>query len=1040
LEAGSFAIYIEGTDGDEDLTEIAFQLFTAEGENIPEELYQTPLSHMISEDGHFKAWFHLVNEGIAQVAIGGIAIAIDAAGNQSESMDLQEATTEAADGFCDPNRTVNFCEVGLCNDFVCVAEPDAACPGEWEVMDLSTMENWIYEGSTDGSEDYTGGASCGGGVAQNIFAFTAPSADYYSFTTSVEGENDDTVLYIRDYCNIDDSSIEVGCNDDRLGGGYASQLNVELEAEQTVFVFVDGYKNPDAPWSGNYRLDAKVAHPPVLENVEAYMSGSDAAQTLAIRGSGTDSDDNTSNFHLILLDNEGNAVSQLIESSFDQADFATLNLNGDGSYDFSMVVDIDFTAAQIEIGIGDSDGGWSELLTVPVEAPSAVAIGEACERGFDICEEESVCVAPLDLPEGEEPTEFFCRLLHPPVLDNAELYHRDAHENEERDLWALQVMGSDEDNNIVAVSISFINEAGEPIALDLRGNTELAISFIQSSMVEGTFTGLSYFGQFEEAISVRFALIDRDGQRSEPSDINFADAITGAEVAEGESCDPGGVVSSCVDEFYCTENICAAETPCPEGWNIVDINTEAVDGELAGSSVGSEVELSASCGGGAGAAVFSFTAEEAGVYTFRADYEYTFCSGPESDECDEGVECGANLPMPDSPPCESDEECGPGAACLMGMFGGSCSRYICGQQADTFMYARSVCNTEDYRAELGCNDDTNDFLAQVSFPLEEGQTSYIFVEGYQSQLDFIIRYAQAAPPLLGQVEAFYSEESRELGIHVLGSDEEDDIVAVKLELLDAEGNPLDIGGGEEPELFVELNFRREEAEEFDARTIFSVPAELSFAEIRVSLKDATDQYSETIAVVPVAPQIIEPNAECDPGFTAFAHCGELVCIDMDGIDEEGVLEPICVEIEASCSDATWTMEELVGNASSSVSAEGEGVEGAQFFSDGMSCGRLNEGAWVAGFTFTAPAAGDYFFYTQVAPGGIDTVLSLRSHCDHMQLELACSDDGLNLEGEGLPDASSSITQTMVEGEMVYLFVGAYQNSASGEFELFVEAL
>jgi len=740
LESGFFTIYIEGRDGDEDLNSMRFQFFNAEGMEMLRTPLQFELSHVIFEEGVFKAWFQSLSFDIANEAVAGFVIAIDAEGNQSESVDLQNATAEAATDFCDPSRIINFCELGLCHNFLCVEDLEPGCPTGWEVLDLNAQEGWSYEGSTLGSEIYAEGGSCGGGSSQNVFSFTAPSTGDYIFTTTIEDE-DDTVLYIRDYCEVADFNAEIACNDDYSQTHYSSRLNIHLEAEQSVFVFVDGYKSSENAWSGSYRLDAILSSPPTLDRLEVYQNGEVPEMELAIRGSGSDLEGDTDRVRMNFLDENGALIQEFTESLFSELEFADLILNEDGSYSFTIQGNIDFEFAEVGISIGDSSGAWSEMVTAAVEAPPVIALGEACEFGFNHCEGEGVCAPPLDLSRGEE---LFCRLLHSPILNDAELYHRDADEEGDRE-WVLWFTGTDEDNNTNGIQISLIDEQGEALTI-LNGSTEVITNFLLLDETEESFTGLLYIQPSERVASIHLALLDDDGGLSEFVDISIADAIEGVESAEGERCDPHGVMASCTGEIYCVEGICAAEAPCPESWVIVDLNAEAVDGEVIGSSLGSEVFPYSSCGRDTGAAVFSFTADEEGTYTFSTDYEYLYCSGPESDECGEGVECNAHLPMPESPACRVDADCGEGAACILEEAGNFCALYICGELIDTLIFARSLCNSEDFRTELACNDDTNGPLSEISLLLDAAQTIYLFVEGYDSQIDFILRYAQDVIP------------------------------------------------------------------------------------------------------------------------------------------------------------------------------------------------------------------------------------------------------------------------------------------------------
>jgi hypothetical protein len=68
-------------------------------------------------------------------------------------------------------------------------------------------------------------------------------------------------MWIRSHCEFSDWVAELGCNDDinRAAGDLGSQIILELEANQTVYIFVDGYADIQSGmpgWSGEYILEA----------------------------------------------------------------------------------------------------------------------------------------------------------------------------------------------------------------------------------------------------------------------------------------------------------------------------------------------------------------------------------------------------------------------------------------------------------------------------------------------------------------------------------------------------------------------------------------------------------------------------------------------------------------------------------------------------------------------------------------------------------------------------------------------------------------
>jgi len=92
-------------------------------------------------------------------------------------------------------------------------------------------------GMTSGSSQYVG--SCGGNGPEIFYSFTATEAGSYTFDTF--GTGFDTVLYVMDaICG----GNELGCDDDEQG--VQSQVIVDLAADQTVVIGVDGFGGGNA--------------------------------------------------------------------------------------------------------------------------------------------------------------------------------------------------------------------------------------------------------------------------------------------------------------------------------------------------------------------------------------------------------------------------------------------------------------------------------------------------------------------------------------------------------------------------------------------------------------------------------------------------------------------------------------------------------------------------------------------------------------------------------------------------------------------------
>ena len=184
--------------------------------------------------------------------------AFDSEGLESEARHVTNfrppVEGEAGDA-CDPLGARLTCN-GACmpaEDGPVCGEPETACPAEWgSVTELALEANDVelrLDGDLTEAPNNTRG-TCGGGVAQNIYRFTAPTTGKYSFVARGRGAN--TVVYVRRYCGVgaDFPNLERGCST-RIGRRFNYGLvRGGLEAGETAYVFVDG----DEGWRGAYEL------------------------------------------------------------------------------------------------------------------------------------------------------------------------------------------------------------------------------------------------------------------------------------------------------------------------------------------------------------------------------------------------------------------------------------------------------------------------------------------------------------------------------------------------------------------------------------------------------------------------------------------------------------------------------------------------------------------------------------------------------------------------------------------------------------------
>ncbi len=107
---------------------------------------------------------------------------------------------------------------------------------------------WTFVGNTNGAAD-TSVPRCGtsDGAGDATFAFTAPAAGTWFFTTvpvTPGFASYDTILSLRSDCG--DVATTLDCNDDSVN--FQSSISATLEAGQTVFILVDGYRANSGPF------------------------------------------------------------------------------------------------------------------------------------------------------------------------------------------------------------------------------------------------------------------------------------------------------------------------------------------------------------------------------------------------------------------------------------------------------------------------------------------------------------------------------------------------------------------------------------------------------------------------------------------------------------------------------------------------------------------------------------------------------------------------------------------------------------------------
>ena len=124
----------------------------------------------------------------------------------------------------------------------------ANCDHVPDFADLArlTGDTWQLEGSTIGAgANYT--STCGSTATSEdvTYAWTAPAAGQFVIGTG--GSGFDTTLYLLDDCDPAIAAV-IACDDDS-GGDQTSQLVVELDAGQIVYIVVDGFRGANGEFT-----------------------------------------------------------------------------------------------------------------------------------------------------------------------------------------------------------------------------------------------------------------------------------------------------------------------------------------------------------------------------------------------------------------------------------------------------------------------------------------------------------------------------------------------------------------------------------------------------------------------------------------------------------------------------------------------------------------------------------------------------------------------------------------------------------------------
>ncbi|MCA9540205.1 MAG: hypothetical protein KC620_15010, partial [Myxococcales bacterium] len=362
-------------------------------------------------------------------------------------------------------------------------------------------------------------------------------------------------------------------------------------------------------------------------------------------------------------------------------------------------------------GDGSQDAVYE--FTAPEDGPYAFTVSDTFATALyvrSLCavpDEELACVAPLEaatvvveLAAGETVYAFVDNWLGiaepftltvapfaaPQLLEAAAWFNPEA---QRMSIEAVAVPGSSELDSFGA---QFLDVNGDLVLLE-GDPGPFAVGGLFEAVGDGTFTGFTDFTlpdipEFVDAIAaVRVTVLDLSGGSSEAIDV-VPDGPS--EVAFGETCDPFGTRSYCLegdcldlnpaDEVDAICQIAAAE--CPAEWTVLGVGEPDANGvyTIPGDLTVDLEDHGATptCSGAATGAndIYGFTAPSGGMWRFAT------------------VGAAGN---------------------------------------DTILFVRRLCGVQGEAGELACNDDgpnSQGFYSDVDVELAEGDTVYVFVDSY----------------------------------------------------------------------------------------------------------------------------------------------------------------------------------------------------------------------------------------------------------------------------------------------------------------------
>jgi len=250
----------------------------------------------------------------------------------------------------------------------------------------ASPNSFSYNGFVEMMDNFSGSCSAPGLTSPDtVLSFTAPTAGAY--LCSLEGTEFDTVLYVRSDCS--DPETELECNDDNGGEGLWSKLAVNLDANQTIFVFVDTF-NTEMLDGSPFTLNISQESQPLLTNA-VYVNDVEA-MTLGIVIQGNNPAGDTDSVQVNLYDEAG----ELLVGGQAPFDSLTSDANGDFEGAVTLTYAEDFANfVRVEAGAVRANGIASELLDAAAGQSQEVGLGAECNTVTTVCAPGGICVEGL---------------------------------------------------------------------------------------------------------------------------------------------------------------------------------------------------------------------------------------------------------------------------------------------------------------------------------------------------------------------------------------------------------------------------------------------------------------------------------------------------------------------------------------------------------------------------------------------------------------------------------------------------------------------